>query len=172
MIQTTANGAPSPWDIAYKEFECAHPRTVTAFFVTRNNQNRYGHHCVRCGNFRAISKADLTDEQRRTARLRDEEIQKRFCAQRTARYDSLRQLEEAKRAMQDAAWRAQYEAHIRSEKWYRIRAKVIKRAGGVCEGCLERPAVQAHHLTYKHLGDEFMWELRAVCIECHERFHG
>ena len=34
------------------------------------------------------------------------------------------------------------------------------------------PATQAHHLTYEHMGDEFLWELKAVCRPCHERWHG
>jgi 5-methylcytosine-specific restriction endonuclease McrA len=32
-------------------------------------------------------------------------------------------------------------------------------------------ATQVHHTTYKHVGNEFLWELRAICDECHDRFH-
>lgn len=28
-----------------------------------------------------------------------------------------------------------------------------------------------NHLTYKNMGDEFLWELRAVCPSCHTRAH-
>lgn len=60
---------------------------------------------------------------------------------------------------------------LRSPKWRDIRARVLRRANGVCEGCGLRLPVQVHHVDYAHMGDEFLWELRAVCIECHERVH-
>jgi 5-methylcytosine-specific restriction endonuclease McrA len=49
---------------------------------------------------------------------------------------------------------------------------VIERADGLCEGCRSAEAVHVHHLTYKHCGNEFLWELVAICRECHERVHG
>lgn len=69
------------------------------------------------------------------------------------------------------AWRERYEAHMASDKWARLRAKVMTRSAGICEGCLEEPATAVHHLTYKHLGDELLWELVAVCKNCHARCH-
>lgn len=65
----------------------------------------------------------------------------------------------------------EYAEYLGSEKWARIRSRVMERAGGVCEGCLERPATQAHHLTYEHLFDEFVFELVALCTTCHDRLH-
>jgi hypothetical protein len=31
--------------------------------------------------------------------------------------------------------------------------------------------VLAHHLAYKHVGHEFLFELAALCLECHARVH-
>jgi hypothetical protein len=28
-----------------------------------------------------------------------------------------------------------------------------------------------HHLSYDNLGDEPLWELRAVCTSCHDKIH-
>ena len=42
---------------------------------------------------------------------------------------------------------------------------------GVCEACGEVRATEVHHLTYKHIGSEFLWELVAICRACHERYH-
>jgi hypothetical protein len=47
----------------------------------------------------------------------------------------------------------------------------MKRCGGICEGCGERPVAHIHHLTYEHMGDEFLFELAGVCIPCHHRLH-
>ncbi len=65
-----------------------------------------------------------------------------------------------------------YEAYLRTPEWKAKSRLVIERAGGVCEGCGIERATQTHHLTYTHVGNEFLWELRAVCRGCHERWHG
>jgi hypothetical protein len=78
---------------------------------------------------------------------------------------------ERKRAEEHAQWRALYNRHINSPEWRALRLKVVARAGGVCEGCGVRSAAEVHHLTYRHLGAEFLFELRAVCVMCHDRLH-
>jgi 5-methylcytosine-specific restriction endonuclease McrA len=75
------------------------------------------------------------------------------------------------RAREDAAWRARYDAYMQSPEWAAKRRLVLQRARYKCEGCARRKASQAHHLTYEHLGNEFLWELKAVCRRCHARFH-
>lgn len=55
--------------------------------------------------------------------------------------------------------------------WARKRSLVLERANHTCEGCGIRRATQVHHLTYKHVYDEFLWELVATCDECHDRAH-
>lgn len=64
-----------------------------------------------------------------------------------------------------------YRAYIASPEWKSLRAKVMKRCGGVCEGCGERAAVEVHHLTYRHFMQEFLFELVGLCGPCHERYH-
>lgn len=92
-------------------------------------------------------------------------------AESRVRWDAEEREREAAKAQADAEWRRRYDAHMVSPKWRTIRAKVIARAGAICEGCASAPAVQAHHMTYVHMGDEFLWELKAVCKRCHDRFH-
>ena len=86
-------------------------------------------------------------------------------------YAAIRAAEEAQRAEDRREWFSWYSTYLRSPAWRERSASVIRRAGGVCEGCGKRPATQAHHPTYVHVGDEFLWELRAVCKPCHDRFH-
>lgn len=64
-----------------------------------------------------------------------------------------------------------YTAHIRSSKWAELRQRIFKRSDGICEGCGIAKATQVHHTSYDNLGDEFLWELQAICNACHERFH-
>lgn len=74
-------------------------------------------------------------------------------------------------AKQDAAWWQWYNTYLRSAAWRSIRQRVMDRANGMCEGCAANYATQVHHLTYAHVGNEFLWELVAVCDSCHTRYH-
>lgn len=64
-----------------------------------------------------------------------------------------------------------YAAYLRSPAWASLRRQILLRAGFVCEGCGAKPAEEVHHLNYDHIGGEFLWELVAVCQECHHRLH-
>ena len=88
-------------------------------------------------------------------------------AEATARWQQI----QSEREREQREWWAKYDAYLQTEKWRRKSLATIKRAGGVCEGCGVRKATQAHHLTYRHVFDEFLWELRAVCGACHDRAH-
>lgn len=74
-------------------------------------------------------------------------------------------------ARTDVDWWATYNAYLESEEWTTRRQHVLERAGGICEGCRDARATQVHHLTYKHVGRELLWELAAVCNDCHEALH-
>jgi 5-methylcytosine-specific restriction endonuclease McrA len=64
-----------------------------------------------------------------------------------------------------------YSAYLQSDAWRAKRAQALKRDKGLCQGCLERPATQVHHLTYAHVGGELLFELASICDDCHERAH-
>jgi len=64
-----------------------------------------------------------------------------------------------------------YRAYITSPEWKSRRARVMKRCGGICEGCGDSAAVEVHHLTYRHFMEEFLFELVGLCQPCHERYH-
>lgn len=66
-----------------------------------------------------------------------------------------------------SGWWGKYQAYLRSPEWQIRRGKVLARSRGMCESCGDRPAREVHHLTYKHLGREPLWDLRAVCEPCH-----
>jgi 5-methylcytosine-specific restriction endonuclease McrA len=107
---------------------------------------------------RSTPEVDM-DAIRRWASYRDGNWQKR----RAERY----QIEQQRQT----EWRVKYEDYLRSEQWQSKRRLVFQRCAGICEGCRQAKATQVHHLTYEHLGDELLWELAAVCRECHERVH-
>lgn len=67
---------------------------------------------------------------------------------------------------------ALYADYLKSVEWAGRRERVMERARGLCEGCRGRPATEVHHLTYEHVTREFLFELVALCGDCHARMHG
>jgi hypothetical protein len=76
---------------------------------------------------------------------------------------------EHERADQNRQWWQRYNAYLASPEWKAKRAKVLARASGGCEACANAAATEVHHITYAHVFDEPLFDLRAVCRPCHER---
>ncbi len=70
----------------------------------------------------------------------------------------------------------QYKDYIAGDAWYEIRSSraALNEANfhGLCEVCLEHPATQCHHISYKHLYHERMMDLEMLCGTCHLHEHG
>ncbi|MEJ8756808.1 hypothetical protein WG947_07380 [Pontibacter sp. H259] len=63
----------------------------------------------------------------------------------------------------------EYDEYLNSDKWKRKRLKVLRRDEYLCQACSTRKAVQVHHKSYRYVGDEPLFDLVSVCIECHEK---
>lgn len=126
----------------------------------KNTAVHFVYQCLSCGN--AGSNAIPRDKIRQPEKLAewDESLTKKWEVMR-------RQMREEDRQ----AWFVEHNAYLRSEAWKVKRFAVLKRAKGVCEGCGNASATQVHHLTYEHWKEEFLWELVAVCDDCHDRLH-
>lgn len=107
------------------------------------------------------------------SRIRDiNAIQEIDDSIRAERYQRDRDMWESKRAEESRQWWENYNRYLQSQEWLRRRMAVLKRAQGRCEARVECDgdvAEQVHHTSYAHLGNEPMWELRAVCKPCHDR---
>jgi|SRR6185437_229413 len=161
-------------------FACDHDKCELRLRTVARGGRQRVMQCLRCGaaTSNAYSKQDAyaitggrepppfddellnTWEQHRTDAYR--EVEERF-AFLSVRSDPSRP--------KSSEWFKQYNRYLESPQWVTTRDKVLQRAHGVCEGCLERPAIHVHHQTYAHLGREFMFELLALCEECHARLH-
>lgn len=86
--------------------------------------------------------------------------------------ESRRELAQQEREKGDQERQQEYDAYITSDAWHRRRTAVLMRDGRRCQarldGC-EGVAIQAHHLTYKHFGNEPLFDLIAVCPTCHDQ---
>src|SRR5439155_719926 len=70
-----------------------------------------------------------------------------------------------------AQCREDYQRYRQTPEWIARRDLVLEREHRICQGCRSRPATEAHHTTYDHIGNEFLFELVALCRDCHDKFH-
>jgi 5-methylcytosine-specific restriction endonuclease McrA len=76
-----------------------------------------------------------------------------------------------KQRNREDGFQRKYDIYLKSPEWRARRDKVFRRSEGICEGCLDAKATQVHHLNYDNIGNEFMFELVAICEPCHRRLH-
>jgi hypothetical protein len=159
---------------AYAEWQagaCLHDR-----FVIHKRQDSLGRDiffqmCKRCAL--QLSSAIAHKEVAHIAVNVDpiEKFQNRHKNYESARREKLEEIEQAAAERQQPSRRSEYGEHLASDTWKDMRAKVMRRAGNTCEGCLAAPADEVHHKTYAHVRAEFAFELVALCSACHVRLH-
>lgn len=78
---------------------------------------------------------------------------------------------EEDRGLESEEFRNWYGAYLLTPRWRAKRQAVIRRCKNTCEGCGKFPVSEVHHLTYQHVGNEFLWELVGICEFCHTQAH-
>jgi hypothetical protein len=61
-----------------------------------------------------------------------------------------------------------YNEYLKTDIWKSKRERVLKRDKNLCQACLKRKASEVHHLSYKHVFNEPLFELVSVCNICHK----
>jgi hypothetical protein len=134
-----------------------------------NGQFMYVYQCFDCGDYnRSHEKKPLNDVP-----LFNEEL---FEANKQLRHEQFeaerKKIEDEWRKKQDeknAEWWEWYSEYLQTEEWIEKRNKVFERDSYTCQSCLSCHADQVHHLTYKHVGNEPLFDLVSVCFKCHDR---
>ena len=67
-------------------------------------------------------------------------------------------------------WFKDYNAYLRTPEW-REKSRMVRERSPTCQGCRKQPSEEAHHMHYDNVGQEFLFELIALCRKCHDRFH-
>jgi 5-methylcytosine-specific restriction endonuclease McrA len=132
--------------------------------------------CAHCGEgLGAVKKSLFTAAQVDAMPAFDEGLRDERWREKREKIDAWRESllarQEAAKTARDSAWWVWYNQYLTTPEWKQRRAAVMRRADGICEGCGTGRASQVHHLTYKHVGNEFLFELVAVCDGCHRRLH-
>lgn len=163
--------------------------------------NNYGYICEKCWEKIGdgwIPHADLTDQQKEQAYSREEverwreeyenEIRARVEKQYLQRAEEILNEEvvtpptdadaenwvECFSSVPEHDWWKVYAAYLDSDAWKERREACFEMKGRTCtaalKGCQES-AAQAHHITYRHAGQEPVFELEPICESCHEKLH-
>jgi len=149
---------------------CDHPRTEVRRFRQSNGVTVARVQCLTCGaginNVRKDSVADFDSLPAFDDALRDAWRRKVEDHYRRLRDDHDRAVSD-----RDAEWWAWYDSYLASASWGALRRAALERDGWLCQGCRRRRATQVHHLTYRRVGDEMLFDLASVCDACHDRLH-
>ena len=162
------------------KYQCKHPSQQMTKRVLRKGVIQYVFQCLNCGD--ACSKAIKKEEALKIANGIMPNFNEELLNTKNNQYrDELNQIEEKYTLLQkkeielrknkDDAFFQKYSEYLLSNEWELKRQKVLKRANYICEACLEKEAIQVHHLTYKHVFKEPLFELVAICESCHELLH-
>lgn len=148
---------------------CKHEKLEIREVTLSNGAKHFLKQCMRCGELvgSAIAKASIPS----IVLPKDEGIRQRWKAQQERAYATMLQRFVRAQRSENEVWSRRYDEYLKSPEWKSKRKKVLKRANGTCEGCGERSATQVHHLTYKHVREEFLFELVAICDACHNKIH-
>jgi 5-methylcytosine-specific restriction endonuclease McrA len=157
----------------HDQTDCRHAKTELRVKITASGGPMCKLQCFDCGApiGNAVSKQpDLPkwDIDRHVAYL---EGRKTARADIQLKFIKLQVVAVAELSAKAKDWKAEYEAYRRTALWQAKRSKVMRRANGLCEGCLEAQATVVHHTTYANIGDELLFQLVALCHPCHAKAH-
>ena len=148
-----------------EEFSCSHIESELRKRTIKGGSTTYVKQCVLCGNTsQPIKKEAALAFNNDEIPSYDDTLQDKWSSRKSEKYRQTFESSKKERVVE-------YHEYLDTVDWEGLRKKVFSRSKGLCEGCLEKEATQVHHLTYAHIGKEFLWELVAVCDECHERYH-
>ena len=151
--------------------ECQHPDTLIMRVPIAGGSIQVRNCCTTCGERigNSLPQKDVAWVQNLPQFLDDTSTtyKERRFAQRHAFLLQLARMQYAERGK----FTEFYRSYFQSPEWNAKRELVFKRCGNVCEGCGLSPATEAHHLTYRHFGNELLFELLGLCHACHERIH-
>lgn len=157
---------------AFTASECKHDgEKELRIFTAKNNAKHIRPQCLVCGKEAGPSVAKSSVDGSALKPF-DDELPKIYKERRHSEEEDIRQRHLRIEARAKVAQSIEYEQYRKTPKWAGLRRKVLTRAKHICEGCGDKPATEVHHLTYEHIFDEFLFELVALCRECHERWHG
>lgn len=148
--------------------ECAHQNKEIRCRTASNGSKMYRFQCTRCGatfgNW--ISHHEIENPEK--IKEIDDNIRNNYFKTCQVLQTALF---ERKRMLEKTDFDQWYKEYLRSPEWHEKKELIIRRCGGICEGCGKNYVKEIHHLTYKNVGKEFLFELVGLCLSCHKKYH-
>lgn len=86
-----------------------------------------------------------------------------------------RRVRELTRSAHRNEWFSKYDQYLSSPEWDTQRKRILHRDNYTCQGCGEKNVkLHVHHMSYtmhNKIGRAMDYELRTLCISCHEAHH-
>jgi 5-methylcytosine-specific restriction endonuclease McrA len=159
--------------IRFTDSKCQHTDTELRTKALNDGRPMAKLQCLNCGAPVGNAKkktpnlpcwnVELSECYQEARRFEREKIERKFIALEKRQSENL--------AAKSIDWQAEYKAYRRTPEWQQKRSLVIRRANGVCEGCLSATATVVHHTSYANMGDELLYQLKALCESCHNKAH-
>lgn len=153
---------------------CNKPDLVMVKHTIRDGRTQIKKQCYNCGviqgpcyPFKTIENIeDLTSSSRK---FQDHLNEKRSEEFRDMKKKVLKKFEEKYGVPTDKEGPLlDYAEYLTSPEWKEKRKLVMERDRYHCQSCLADDATEVHHLSYKHLFNEPLFDLVAVCRSCHQ----
>ena len=152
--------------MADSPYDCEHPVIELRRREYSNGTIHYQDQCVICGAaLKAYKHTSPEVTEAYYIRDFDDTLRDKWYAQ-------IQQERAEQHEAKTDEWWTEYNAYLRSDEWRRRRTEVLRRDQHICQGCRNRKATHVHHLSYQHIGSEFLFELISLCDVCHRRLHG
>lgn len=155
--------------LAFHQAECQHPITTPHRVPVANGSMQVRTCCVDCGARVGAALSQKDKAWVESLPWQPEENSATYKSRRDAEQRAIL-LDLARRQYAERGrFTKSYSEYMESGAWRAKRALVLKRCGNICEGCGVEKATEVHHDTYRHLFNEFLFELLGLCRACHER---
>ena len=152
--------------------ECTHPKWDIRYVEASNGLRMFCRQCTRCGERKDMWIPHAKVENKDGAKPVDDALRFRYRESlHELKTEIVRYKSEVERKEEKSEFDSWYNNYLNSPEWYEKRALVLKRCHYICEGCNKAKATVVHHLNYKNVGNEFLFELVGLCRKCHERYH-
>lgn len=159
----------------WEKFRCKHTgETELRKRTVRGGGVQFVEQCLQCGaaTTNPLARAKAIEINGGVEPLPfDDELERRWREASKQGAEKITGHFETLSEFQIAEFHKWYEVYLASDEWKNKKHKVLKRAKNTCEGCGDARAEVVHHLTYKNVGEEFLFELVALCHLCHNRYH-
>jgi len=143
--------------------QCKHQDVRLVFLDKINGTRAYQWQCQACFHLSQWIGKNTIDIAKAVPRVEIDfgELQQALRFERESTTDEIK-------TRNNKEWWDWYNQYLLTPQWKNIRDRVLRRASFRCEGCGVAPATSVHHLTYKRVGKEMLFDLVAVCQKCHD----